>query len=226
MKDSNSPNHRNIRRMLLTACAAALVAAVALPHAAYADEITVPPVPDGLKILTGDRVFLVGHAVGTQNYVCLPTTSGVAFSLFTPEATLFDDGDEQIITHFFAPNPDEKNTNPALSAIGPIRAAWQHSRDSSAVFARVVKPENASTDARFVEKDAVAWLLLTAVGHKIGPTGGDVLAQTTFVQRLSTSGGVAPSTGCTSSADIGHLAFVPYTADYFFYRAPRDPTDR
>jgi len=45
-----------------------------------------------------------------------------------------------------------------------------------------------------------------------------VLTKTTFIQRLNTTGGLAPSTGCTSPADIGHLAFVPYTADYFFYK--------
>lgn len=56
---------------------------------------------------------------------------------------------------------------------------------------------------------------------KVGPTGGDVLANTTFVQRVNTSGGVAPSTGCASSADVGRKAFVPYTADYFFYRSAR-----
>jgi hypothetical protein len=53
-----------------------------------------------------------------------------------------------------------------------------------------------------------------------GPTGGDTLTHTNFVQRLNTSGGVAPTTGCSAPTDVGHLAFVPYTADYFFYRGP------
>ena len=37
-------------------------------------------------------------------------------------------------------------------------------------------------------------------------------------RRLNTVGGVAPSTGSASSADIGTEAFMPYTADYFFFR--------
>ena len=50
----------------------------------------------------------MGHGVGTQNYVCAALRrSGVAFVLFTPEATLFNDDDEQVTTHFFSPNPFE-----------------------------------------------------------------------------------------------------------------------
>jgi hypothetical protein len=33
-------------------------------------------------------------------------------------------------------------------------------------------------------------------------------------------GGLAPSTGCASAADVGSQAFVPYEADYIFYSAP------
>ncbi|PYO50028.1 MAG: hypothetical protein DMD84_16720, partial [Candidatus Rokuibacteriota bacterium] len=51
------------------------------------------------------------------------------------------------------------------------------------------------------------------------PTGGDTLSATTFIQRLNTAGGVAPSTGCTLSTDVGKMALVPYTAEYFFDKA-------
>ena len=43
------------------------------------------------------------------------------------------------------------------------------------------------------------------------------MTATTFTQRLNTSGGVAPPEECTSLNDLGKQAFVPYTADYFFY---------
>jgi hypothetical protein len=36
---------------------------------------------------------------------------------------------------------------------------------------------------------------------------------------VNTTGGVAPSTGCRLPKDIGDRAYVPYTADYVFYRA-------
>jgi len=211
MMKTNVLDRQTTRHILLAALAVALavVFVVALTQLARADgAITVPPVPDGLQVTAQEgKVFLVGHAIGTQNYICLPSGAGVAYSLFTPQATLFDNN-EQIITHFFSPNPDESNT---------IRATWQDSRDSSRVWAATV-PNGASTDEKFVAKNSVAWLKLQAVGHRDGPSNGDRLSNTTFVQRLNTHGGVAPSTGCASLTDVGTKAFVPYTADYFFYK--------
>jgi len=42
--------------------------------------------------------------------------------------------------------------------------------------------------------------------------------KTTFIQRVNTIGGLAPSEGCLSPLGLGHQAFVHYTADYFFYK--------
>src|SRR5437763_16241434 len=63
------------------------------------------PCPDKLKVEAGNEVFLVGHGVGTQNYICVPSGTGVAYTLFTPQATLFSDDEKQLTTHFFSPNP-------------------------------------------------------------------------------------------------------------------------
>jgi hypothetical protein len=41
---------------------------------------------------------------------------------------------------------------------------------------------------------------------------------------VNTAGGLAPSTGCNSPADIGHIAIVPYEADYVFYTNPTATT--
>jgi Protein of unknown function (DUF3455) len=217
MKNSNARENQTTSRILLAACATALAVAfaVALPKPAYADDVTPPPVPANINVPEGNEAFFVGHAVGTQNYVCLPSAAGVAFVLFTPQATLFSDDEKQLTTHFFSPNPFENNTNPAVVAVGTIRVTWQHSRDTSTVWAKL---KDSSTDAPFVAPNAIAWLLLTVVKGEDGPTGGGTLTKTTFIQRLNTSGGVAPSTGCSSPTDVGHSAFVPYTADYFFYK--------
>src|SRR5437762_1324735 len=184
-------------------------------RAAHADDITPPPVPDLLKVDDGNEVFLVGHGVGTQNYVCVPsatTVSGFAFSLFTPEATLFNDEGKQLITHFFSPNSDPSVKPPEA---GTIRVTWEDSRDSSRVWAMLLQQ---STDEKFVRKDAVAWLKLQTVGVDAGPTGGSRLTKTTFIQRLNTAGGLAPATGCSTFEDLGRKVFVPYSADYFFYK--------
>jgi uncharacterized protein DUF3455 len=181
-------------------------------------NIIVPPMPDNLKLHVEDgfTAFRVGHAVGTQNYVCKPTVNGgFAFALFTPQATLFSDANKEIIVHFFSPNPDEANTDPNVVSNFAIRATWQDSNDMSTVWAKL---DQMSTEAPFVADGAVAWLLLDVVGTREGPTGGKTLTPALRVQRLNTSGGLAPKTGCSSFGDVGKQAFVPYTADYFFYK--------
>jgi hypothetical protein len=217
----HAPASERPRAKLPIASAAALAAAFTalLPQLARADEdIVPPPVPTAIQLTVPAEPFLLGHGVGTQNYVCSPSGTGVAFVLMTPQATLFDNEKEQLTSHFFSPNPQEPNTNPAVVTDRMIRVTWRHSRDSSTVWGEV-KQGNASSDSNFVAPGAVAWLLVTKVHVEDGPTGGDKLSKTTFIHRVNTSGGVAPSTGCTSSADLGHQAFVPYTADYIFYRA-------
>jgi hypothetical protein len=124
------------------------------------DDVTPPQVPDNIKV-TEDGVipFLVGHADGTQNYVCKPSGAGFAYALFTPEATLFNGHDKQLITHYFSPNPQEANTDPRVDGNLMIRATWQH-LDTSTIWAGVHK-----NGAAIVDPDSVAWLLLDVVGN-------------------------------------------------------------
>jgi len=222
MKNSNAVEHRTARRILLAACSAALAAAftVSLPRPAIAAHVTPPDVPTDIQVPEGNTPFLVGHATGTQNYICLPCpnpstpaaqcpdSSGFAWLLFTPEATLFSDNDKQVTTHFFSPNPAEHGT---------IRATWQHSRDTSIVWGGKAIAATHDTDPDFVADGAIAWLTLPMAGVQAGPTGGDTLTKTSFIQRIHTAGGVAPSDGCSQLSDVGAKAFKPYTADYFFW---------
>jgi hypothetical protein len=204
--------------MVLAGVATITAFTASSPQAATPGVITPPPLPDGMApVPAGNELFLGTHAVGTQNYVCKPSGAGVAYVLFTPQATLSGEDGVQVITHFNSPNPDEPNTDPKVVAPqGTIRATWQF-KDTSRVWAKVHQPNGAVT----VKQDAIAWLLLDAVGHQNGQPGlgRTKLAKTTFVQRLNTTGGLAPSTGCSSLTDVGNTAFVPYTADYFFYKA-------
>ena len=57
---------------------------------------------------------------------------------------------------------------------------------------------------------------LPVVHTEDGPTGGDALSATTFIQRLNTQGGLAPADGCSGLADVGAKAFRRYTADFFY----------
>jgi len=195
-------------------CVIAAVLAISLSQSAQAHGVRPPQVPVDIQVPAGNVAFLKGAATGTQNYACSPSGTGFAWILFTPEATLFNRADKQIITHFFGPNPSaaDVNTDPRVIATGAIRAAWQ-ARDTSTVWARV----SPLSRPVVVRPDSLPWLLLEVVGAQEGPTGGDTLVPTTFIQRVNTVGGLAPTTGCSTAADVGKKAFIPYTADYFFF---------
>jgi len=184
--------------------------ALSQPAPARADHVTPPAVPSTIQVPGGNRAFLEGAAVGTQGYVCLPASSGFAWTLFGPQATLFDAHDAQIITHFLSPNPFEN---------GSSRVTWQASDDTSKVWGMAIASVS-------VEPGAIPWLLVQVVGAGDGPTGGNKLSETTFIHRLSTAGGVAPSTGCTRSTEVGSMALVPYSAEYVFYRAVKRISSR
>jgi hypothetical protein len=196
---------RNTPRVFTLAAAFVAAVTIAVPQAAANDDVTPPPVPSNLQVPAGQRAFLIGHAQGTQNYTCLPSGSGFTWAFFGPQATLFDNENEQLTTHYLSPNP-------ALN--GALRATWQHSRDTSTVWAAAIA---SSIDPNFVAPDAIPWLLLQVVGAQHGPAG-DKLTQTTFIQRVNTVGGIAPAAGCSEAAHVGQKAMVPYTTDYVFYR--------
>ena len=213
----NALSNRTTRRLIPAACAAALAMTFAASSPAHAGKVETPSVPPTLKVDAGNHPFLVGHATGTQNYVCAPSTTsttGVAYALFTPEATLFNDDLDQLITHYFSPNrdqtpPGDPDTDPNVQADDAIRATWQHSQDGSTVWAKV--------KATVPVSGTIPLVLLDVVGHLDGLTGGNILSKTKQIQRLNTTGGVPLPDGCSSPLDVGHTAFANYTADYYFY---------
>ena len=84
---------------------------------------------------------------------------------------------------------------------GPI---WESNSGSKVVGALAKPPVT-------VDTNAIPWLLLSAASTE----GPGIFADTTFIHRVNTRGGKAPS---TDGAFVGQVARVPYTADYFFYR--------
>jgi len=190
---------------------------------ATAQRITPPPTPPIITPPAGNSAFLLGRGAGTQGYVCLPKGTAASWTVNNarPEATLFTSffgQDVQIVTHFQSPD-----TNPNDFAPKPIpfgSATWQSSFDSSVVWAQVLGPHSivAGSDPSCPNAGAISCLLLQSVGSQEGPTGGNFLSKTTFIQRLNTKGGSAPNDGCSTSTDVGNQTLVPYTADYFFFR--------
>src|SRR5215467_12355219 len=203
-----------VRQMLAVI---AICAIGAITHAAA--QVTPPPTPSTIAVPEGNSPYLVGHAFGSQGYTCLPTsTGGTAWNpTARPEATLFADrlGTFQIITHFQSINANPK---PGVTVPRSGNATWQGSLDSSRVWAVKVTGIDAGSDpASCPNTGSIQCLLLQSVGNAKGPTGGSLLARTTFIQRLNTAGGAVPVSACT----VGQTQLVGYTADYYFFRADK-----
>lgn len=63
-------------------------------------------------------------------------------------------------------------------------------------------------------RGAIPWLLLGATSHM----GQGKFAHVTYIQRVNTIGGTAPA---EAGLSVGDEARVPYTAEYYFYRATK-----
>jgi hypothetical protein len=83
---------------------------------------------------------------------------------------------------------------------------WQ-SKDGSRVVAARAGGVN-------VDPTAIDWLLLSATSTTPGRFG-----QTTFIQRVNTTGGLIPPAADCNASTAGTVKEVPYTADYWFWRA-------
>jgi hypothetical protein len=186
-------------------------------------EITPPP---------GNVLFLATHAQGTQNYICEPSSNGKAgWVFFSPQATLFaplgNRSDRQAATHYLSPIPGATSPAPAgcawSAATGEVSCpTWQSSLDSSEVWGEKEGSIQAGSDASCPNSGAIPCLLLGAAATRRGPEGSDLLAKTTFIQRLNTEGGSAPAGACSA----GDEALAPYSADYYLYKAEAGESER
>ena len=181
---------RSTTRFACLLLVAAVAAVAAWPIGAHAGPAPAADVPDRLAVGEGNKVFLVGHAVGVQIYTCDATPSGYRWTLLAPRADLFGDNGKLIAKHFAGPT-------------------WQ-AKDGSKVVGRRV-------DGVVVDETAIPWLLLAAAPASAGPDG-DRLAGTTYIQRVATTGGLSPAAAGCDGAAAGTRAEVPYTADYYFWK--------
>jgi len=125
-----------------------------------------------------------------QVYECAPKPDGSGeheWAFRAPEAALVDRSGRSLGKHYAGPT-------------------WE-ATDGSTVAAQV-KARDAGPSA-----SAIPWLLL-ATTHT---TGSGVFARTASIQRVQTTGGMAPAEPC-GSANTGRMSRVPYTATYYFYR--------
>jgi hypothetical protein len=175
-----------------TVTAGLLVIAAALSPAAVAQAGPgEPDVPGTIDAPAGNKVFLVGHAVGVQIYSCNATSTGYGWGLVAPRANLYGDNGKLLATHFAGPT-------------------WQAKDGSSVRAQRFADPVT-------VDPTAIPWLLLKATSTTAGDDG-DRLTHTTWIQRINTVGGLAPAAGTCNATTIGTTSESPYTADYYFWK--------
>jgi hypothetical protein len=225
----------NVIRAGMAALALVLLAGTMAAPALALQRVTPPATPPSITVPTGNTAYLLGHASGTQGYVCLPSGDGASWTVNSsrPQATLsttlFGNFSQQILTHFLSPDTNPNAAGLALSPFPFGSPTWQSSLDSSVIWGNKIGSDTAGGDPSCPNTGAIPCLLLQVIGSQNGPSYPfGILTNATYVQRLNTSGGSAPGSGstpttdyetCAASTDVGNQALVPYTADYYFYAA-------
>ena len=90
----------------------AVAAALSLTQVAHAGP-PAPKVPPEIKVDEGNKVFLIGHAVGVQIYTC----NGITWSSAVPRANLYNDHGKLIITHFRGPTWQARDGSQAVGTV-------------------------------------------------------------------------------------------------------------
>jgi hypothetical protein len=181
---------RYLKSKLITRLFVLLAVAMFAAQSARADEGSrTPELP--LPLCESIQVD-AGHELAFHTYavgVQVYKWNGTAWVFVEPVANLYADKGfrGQVGTHYAGPT-------------------WE-SNSGSKVLARRVQNTGCTPDAT-----AIPWLKL----EKVSTDGSGIFDGVTFIQRVNTTGGIAPATPGTF---VGQVAEIPYTAEYFFYRA-------
>jgi hypothetical protein len=140
-----------------------------------------------LAVPDDSQLAFYSDAVGVQIYGCQATKTGYAWTFQAPDAKLLDRRGQWVFKHYAGPT-------------------WESVSDHSKVVAKKVAEFSAHADA-------IPELLLQVASHD----GRGALADVTYIQRLHTTGGLAPADGC-DERHVGATARVDYTATYTFSR--------
>jgi hypothetical protein len=168
---------------------AGIVAALAALSLVVQVALAGPPSPTGVP---GEIKVGEGNKVFLVGHgvgVQIYTCNGSVWSAAVPRANLFDDNGKLIISHFAGPS-------------------WQ-AKDGSKAVGTVV-------DKVTLDDTAIPWVLLSAKTTP-GPDG-DRLVDTSFIQRLDTTGGLTPPAADCNAATANTVVEVPYTAEYVFWK--------
>lgn len=156
---------------------------------------TIGDLPEKLQVPEGNKLVGDAFARGVQIYQVQrsETDPNVFFWInIAPLATLYNKPDftSQVALHFAGPS-------------------WEFTKGPNKGERVVAK----RVDGKTVDERAIQWLLLKTVDSLSNAEN-----KITYIQRLFTAGGLAPTT-VADEAHLGQLDSIPYTARYFFYEA-------
>ncbi len=183
---------------------------------------------DALEPPPGNVLFLSTTGVGTQNYVCSAgtTTSSLSFRSTGPRSALSVPLAGTRTIELADNILDAVPGQAATASPGCVEAAdgtrqycpaWRSPLDASVVYGTTIASVVAGSGSSCPNGGAVPCLLLKALANTPGEVTPSLLGAVTYIQRLNTMGGAAPTTACTA----GEIEQVPYSATYDFYTARR-----
>ncbi|MCY7409265.1 MAG: DUF3455 domain-containing protein [Chitinophagales bacterium] len=161
-----------------------------------AKVIETPVVPDIIAVPAGNHPIWHCYATGVQIYKVTQSTVDpnlYLWSFVAPSATLYNNASytKKVGDHY----------------VGPTWAATAGKKAGEYVVG--IKLQAITQDVT-----AIPWLLLSAAPS----TDPNYYYDVTYIQRINTVGGLAPTTGA-DAAHLGEESDVPYTAEYYFYGA-------
>ena len=164
-----------------------LCAATLLAGCASQQSGPVPTIPPNLQPAEASTVITTLAAKGVQIYECRPKKDqpdAAEWAFVAPEAELFDAQGRRVGKHYAGPS-------------------WEADDGS-----KLVGSVKAKADA--ANPDSIPWLLLSV--RSVGTEG--TFSKATYIQRINTLGGQPPSAAACTTATLGKIERVGYTADY------------
>jgi hypothetical protein len=153
-----------------------------------AGSATAQSIPSELQVPNGQTLLSTVQAEGDQIYICQASSTNPEQFEWVLKApeAVLLQNGKPIGKHYGGPT-------------------WE-SNDGSKIVGQVKNKVNAP------QADAIPWLLLEVKSNQ----GNGSLSEVNWVQRIRTSGGKAPTTGCDRSTSNTTVR-VGYSADYLFY---------
>ena len=144
-------------------------------------------IPAQIRVPGGSSQVLSTHAIGDQIYQCALVNGSYTWILLAPDAKLLDTKGQVVGKHYS----------------GPV---WEY-KEGSRIEGRIVSKLDVDPDS------SISWLLVKVIGHK----GNGLFSDISYINRINTRGGLAPSSRCHMN-HLGTEKRMAYSADYVFYK--------